>query len=354
MAKAAGTVNGSTATLDTIPAAADETGESAPSAVAPAPAPAAPAFATGAGGLLARLPKTPDTADSISPTTSRRPASSNSKGGRPEIPDLHRPTTCPCGTSGLTAHYSLEALDAVFPLSLPLLFCIVFSGSVPADIERKYIPQDKLDRAELASSCTRRITSCGNTDVKTEGWVPDPTDPSREMCMYNYEKPLGFAIGPKSTMVEDTFRIVKRDFDQCVVIEQSVRTPNVPSGTAFCVKIRHCLSWTAGPSNEPPGGWSHYRMTFEVEWTKSSWIKNAIERGSNDSNKQAGEALEKFIREWIAKHPDMEVKARAGIVPATNGGSSGAAAANKKGKAHKRGSRKRMESPRGLRMEELV
>ncbi|KAI7827311.1 hypothetical protein BX661DRAFT_183029, partial [Kickxella alabastrina] len=140
------------------------------------------------------------------------------------------------------------------------------------------------------------------------------------------------------------------DFDQCV----SVRTPNVPSGTAFCVKIRHCLSWTAGPSNEPPGGWSHYRMTFEVEWTKSSWIKNAIERGSNDSNKQAGEALEKFIREWIAKHPDMEVKARAGIVPATNGGSSGAAAANKKGKAHKRGSRKRMESPRGLRMEELV
>ncbi|KAJ1878826.1 hypothetical protein LPJ66_011816, partial [Kickxella alabastrina] len=213
---------------------------------------------------------------------------------------------------------------------------------------------DKLDRAELASSCTRRITSCGNTDVKTEGWVPDPADPSREMCMYNYEKPLGFAIGPKSTMVEDTFRIVKRDFDQCVVVEQSVRTPNVPSGTAFCVKIRHCLSWTAGPSNEPPGGWSHYRMTFEVEWTKSSWIKNAIEKGSNDSNKQAGEALEKFIREWIAKHPDMEVKARAGIVPATNGGSSGAAAANKKGKAHKRGSRKRMESPRGLRMEELV
>ncbi|KAJ1818048.1 hypothetical protein LPJ56_003929, partial [Coemansia sp. RSA 2599] len=206
---------------------------------------------------------------------------------------------------------------------------------------------------ELAKSCTKRITECGNSDVKTEGWVPDPEDPGREMCIYTYEKPLGFSIGPKSTTVEDTFRIVVRDFDKAILVEQVVRTPNVPSGTAFFVKIRHCLTWTAGPSNQPPGGWSRYQMTFEVEWTKSSWIKNAIEKGSADSNKQAGELLEKYIREWIAAHPSLEVKAQAhSIVPKSIGASS-SHKSRRKGAGAPRKSR-REESPRGLRMEELI
>ncbi|KAJ2884234.1 hypothetical protein FB639_001998 [Coemansia asiatica] len=281
--------------------------------------------------LLARLPKTPDGTDAGTAAAKSSKASSvhSKQGVRPngaqaadDAASLHKPTTCPCGTDGRTAHYAYEALDAVFPLSLPLLFRVVFSASVPADLERRYMPADKVSREELAKSCTKRITECGNSDVKTEGWVPDPEDPSREMCIYTYEKPLGFSIGPKSTAVEDTFRIVMRDFDKAILVEQVVRTPNIPSGTAFFVKIRHCLTWTAGPSSQPAGGWSRYQMTFEVEWTKSSWIKNAIEKGSADSNKQAGELLEKYIREWIAAHPSMEVKAHSTVSKSTGAASS--------------------------------
>ncbi|KAJ2448243.1 hypothetical protein GGF42_005176 [Coemansia sp. RSA 2424] len=235
---------------------------------------------------------------------------------------------------------------------MPLLFRIVFSAGVPSDIEKLYMPADFVSKEELERSCTKRIKECGNLDVKTEGWVPDPSDSGLEMCIYSYEKPLGFSIGPKSTVVEDTFRITTMDFDKVVVVDQVVRTPNVPSGTAFFVKIRHCLTWASGPGNQPPGGWSHYRMTFEVEWVKSSWIKGAIEKGSVDSNKQAAELSEKYIREWVAAHPSLEVKPQSAI--GIGGPPPAAAAAHKRSRKPLARKSKRDASPHGLRMEELL
>ncbi|KAJ2503732.1 hypothetical protein GGH96_000072 [Coemansia sp. RSA 1972] len=286
----------------------------------------------GSSKLLARIPKTPDGTDNGDMQLSDRNAGKH-------IMVLHEPTTCPCGTSGKTSHYAYEALDATFPLSLPLLFRVVFSAKVSPFMDAC---MTGVSNDDLASSFTRRIAACGNNDVRTEGWVPDPEDPSREMCIYTYDKPLGFSIGPKSTTVEDTFRIVLKDFDESIIVEQVVKTPNVPSGSSFFVKIRHCLTWASGPNHEPHGGWSHYCMTFEVEWTKTSWIKTAIEKGSADSNKQAGEQLEKYIREWVAAHPDKEVKAESFV----------AAVGHRP--RRKQGRKKREASPRGLRMEELL
>ncbi|KAJ1667992.1 hypothetical protein IW140_002425 [Coemansia sp. RSA 1813] len=318
--------------------------------------------------LLAKLPKTPDVTDAV-PASSLTRSRSNAKkqvtvsSTDSQVP-LHKPTNCPCGSSRQSAHYGQEALDTVFPLSLPLLFRIVFSAAIPLDVEMMYAPPDKVDKLELDKSCTKHIIDFGNSDVKTEGWVPDPSDSDLEMCIYSYDKPLGFSIGPKSTTVEDTFRITMMDFDTAVIVEQVVRTPNVPSGTAFFVKIRHCLTWTTGPGNHPPGGWSHYRMTFEVEWVKSSWIKSAIERGTADSNKQAGEMLEKYIRSWIAANPCMEVKEQhiphIGLNKTSSraGGSAVSSAAYRRArKAGKEGGKKskhRDQSPEGLRMEELL
>ncbi|KAJ2671271.1 hypothetical protein IWW42_003533 [Coemansia sp. RSA 1085] len=301
--------------------------------------------------LLAKLPKTPDGTD----TGSRESLLVDSPQSNQciEPPSLHKPTECPCGNSGHTAHYSLEALDATFPLALPLLFRVVFSASIPASLEKKYM--SGVSGEELALSCTRRIEACGNTDVRTEGWVPDPDDSSREMCIYTYDKPLGFSIGPKSTTVEDTFRITMKDFDKAVIVEQVVKTPNVPSGTAFFIKVRHCLTWAAGPSNYPRGGWSRYRMTFQVEWVKTSWIKSTIEKGSMDSNKQAGEQLEKYIREWIAAHPDKEVKAGEHLLDVGEAASDAASAsAVQKRRRRKHGRKRRELSPHGLRLEEVL
>ncbi|KAJ2307820.1 hypothetical protein IWW51_001224 [Coemansia sp. RSA 2702] len=322
----------------------------AASTAAAAAVTAAKAAAAPSKKLLARLPKTPEATDAGASQESLVLAA---PAQHPGVSVLHAPTTCPCGSNGRTAHYSQEALDASFPLALPLLFRVVFSAAVPASVEKQYMAG--VSGGELAASFTRRIGECGNSDVRTEGWVPDPSDAAREMCIYTYEKPLGFSIGPKSTTVEDTFRIALRDFERAVVVEQVVKTPNVPSGTTFFVKIRHCLSWTSGPGRQPPGGWTHYRMTFEVEWTKTSWFKNAIEKGSADSNKQAGEQLEKYIREWIAAHPDMEVKAE-NHVAASAAAAAAAAATTAVHRRHRKAGRKhkREASPRGLRMEEIL
>ncbi|KAJ2213151.1 hypothetical protein IW143_003834, partial [Coemansia sp. RSA 520] len=55
---------------------------------------------------------------------------------------------------------------------------------------------------------------------------------------------------------------------------------------------------------------------------------------------QAGEQLEKYIREWVAAHPDKEVKAESFVVVHRP--------------RRKQGRKKREASPRGLRMEELL
>ncbi|KAJ2685717.1 hypothetical protein IWW39_004103 [Coemansia spiralis] len=331
---------------------------------------AASLAATGASGqptverprtsLLARIPKTPDGTDAGSLASSARMKKHQAADGNGGYqPPMHKPTTCPCGSNGATAHYSMEALDAVFPLPMPLLFRIVFSASAPPDVQNLYMPVDLVSKEELDGSCTKRIKECGNLDVKTEGWVPDPNNPELEMCIYSYERPLGFSIGPKSTVVEDTLRITAKDFAKVVVVDQEVRTPNVPSGTAFYAKIRHCFTWASGPGNQPPGGWSHYRVTFELEWVKSSWLKGAIEKGSVDSNKQVAEQSEKYIREWIAAHPSLEVKPLSSIglardLAAVSGGSSAATSAHKRSRKPPGRKNKRDTSPRGLRMEELL
>ncbi|KAJ2725949.1 hypothetical protein GGI07_000877 [Coemansia sp. Benny D115] len=328
-----------TATDSVISLGAGDVASKMPAALTPLSVAAdAKANADSAPRLLARIPATPD-------------GTGNTDGGDAPVQQmaLHAPTTCGC-----SSHYAQEALDATFPLSLPLLFRVVFSAPVDGPIARQYLPQDKAERDALADSCTRRIRDCGNSDVRTEGWVPDPTDEGHSTCLYTYEKPLGFAIGPKSTAVEDLFRIETCDFDRAVVIEQTVRTPNVPSGTAFYVKIRHCLTWAAGPSSQPPGGWTHYRMTFEVEWIKTSWIRNAIEKGSSDSNKQAGELLEKYIREWIAAHPAMEVRAQSLLPVKGSDPGQQSAARHKRPRKHGNRHNKRDDSPRGLRLEEVL
>ncbi|KAJ1937980.1 hypothetical protein FBU59_004589, partial [Linderina macrospora] len=125
--------------------------------------------------LLARLPNTPDESE---------PApQAKSQDDKPSEVPLHKPTTCSCGSGGTSAHYATEALDAVFPISLPVLFRVAFSGTVPADIENKYIPADKVNREELAKSLVKRYVEVGNSDVKTEGWVPDPSESAVETCL---------------------------------------------------------------------------------------------------------------------------------------------------------------------------
>jgi hypothetical protein len=84
----------------------------------------------------------------------------------------------------------------------------------------------------------------------------------------SYIKRLNGSIGPKSTKCEIRDETLYCDFDDYVVTLTTTRTPDVPSGGAFSVKTRTCITWASSAS-------SRIVVTSQVEWTGRSFIKGA-------------------------------------------------------------------------------
>jgi hypothetical protein len=87
----------------------------------------------------------------------------------------------------------------------------------------------------------------------------------------SYIKPLGGSIGPKSAKCEIHDETVHCDYDDYVATVTTTRTPDVPSGGAFSVKTRTCITWASSAS-------SRIVVTTQVEWTGRSFIKGAHDR----------------------------------------------------------------------------
>ncbi|KAJ1916079.1 hypothetical protein H4219_003980 [Mycoemilia scoparia] len=220
---------------------------------------------------------------------------------------LHPPTRCPCDIQE-SSHYDNVALDEIFPISLPVLFRLVFGEVIiPNDIEEKYGVADPDIKKELSTWQRDLLTGQGMRELKITPWsIPSEANES-ESQQYNYIRPLNFSIGPKQTNVTQGFTITTKDLERSVVVEETVRTPDVPSGSSFFVKSRTCLSWAAAPGLV--GGCTRMRVTFKIEWTKSSWIKGAVEKGTVEGNKQTYDKLKSEIQKWIQTHPQLIVKA---------------------------------------------
>lgn len=84
----------------------------------------------------------------------------------------------------------------------------------------------------------------------------------------SYVKPLGGGFGPKSVKCEIRDETVHSDFDDYIATVTTTRTPDVPSGGAFSVKTRTCITWASTAS-------SRVVVTSQVEWTGRSFIKGA-------------------------------------------------------------------------------
>lgn len=92
---------------------------------------------------------------------------------------------------------------------------------------------------------------------------------------YEYVKPLNGAVGPKQTrcIITDTLETV--DFESSVGMVTSTSTPDVPSGSNFKTKTRYTLSWAENNT-------TRLLLTYLIDWTKSSWLKGPIEKGTHD------------------------------------------------------------------------
>jgi VAD1 Analog of StAR-related lipid transfer domain len=91
----------------------------------------------------------------------------------------------------------------------------------------------------------------------------------------SYIKPLNNPMGPKQTKCNITEQVQQQDYNSFCVALTTTTTPDVPSGSSFQVMTKYCMMW-AGGSN------TRILITCTIEWSKSSWIKGAIEKGANE------------------------------------------------------------------------
>ncbi|KAL3229827.1 hypothetical protein RNJ44_01963 [Nakaseomyces bracarensis] len=127
----------------------------------------------------------------------------------------------------------------------------------------------------------------------------DKTNNSGEKTRsYSYEKPLGFAVGPKSTIcyAED----ILNNYDTRTYIDMITitKTPKVPSGGNFVTKTRYLFTWETERSCK-------LKISCWVEWTGGSWIKGIIESGCKSGQTEAAEALIPLAKKFIFENTDV-------------------------------------------------
>lgn len=97
---------------------------------------------------------------------------------------------------------------------------------------------------------------------------------------FEYDKKLNYPIGPKSTRVYCTEKLIHYDLNDYIEILNISKTPNVPSGNAFDCRTKYSIIW--GKENR-----SRLIISFKLEWSGTSWFKSIIESSALAGQKKA-------------------------------------------------------------------
>ncbi|CAG8490209.1 19359_t:CDS:2 [Cetraspora pellucida] len=96
----------------------------------------------------------------------------------------------------------------------------------------------------------------------------------------------------KSTKCYLKDEVLYKDFDDHATVITTTKTPDVPSGTSFCVKTRICIMW-AGANK------TRVIVTACVEFSKKTFLKVPIEKGSMNGQLLYFKSLDKALRKHI-------------------------------------------------------
>lgn len=118
----------------------------------------------------------------------------------------------------------------------------------------------------------------------TKGFPPSASEPGYDVSFSSlaagmhrtleYILPLSGPIGPKQTrctVVDEILSVSQADGSLC--LSSRAVNPDVPSGNAFHVITRTCLLYSS-PSS------TRVIVSMEIVFTKSSWLKAAIEKAT--------------------------------------------------------------------------
>ncbi|KAG0669041.1 hypothetical protein C6P45_004181 [Maudiozyma exigua] len=122
---------------------------------------------------------------------------------------------------------------------------------------------------------------------------------------YSYTKPLSGSIGPSKTkcLVTETLDIY--DLDGFVQVTQVTKNPDVPSGNAFVSCTTFVLSWDKSNA-------TRMAVYVRVDWSGSSWIKGAIEKGTIEGVTSATKSLADEIIKMVTPKETKPKKSRRG------------------------------------------
>ncbi|KAI8576180.1 hypothetical protein K450DRAFT_258013 [Umbelopsis ramanniana AG] len=188
-------------------------------------------------------------------------------------PVKHAPTECACAKDN--QHYPSIALDETYTGTLETINNLLFNSG----FEKKFLVENQK-----------------STDVNIGPWEKGQGD-LKFVRETNYIKYLGGSIGPKTTKCLLKDEVIHYDLDDYITQVTTTQTPDVPSGSSFCVKTRTCLTW-AGDNKV------RILVTFAVEFSKSSWLKSTIEKASADGQIAYFKALDEAARKYIQQHPN--------------------------------------------------
>ncbi|PVU94890.1 hypothetical protein BB561_002204 [Smittium simulii] len=232
-----------------------------------------------------------------------------------ESEELMLPTSCPCSdpnsTINIKKHQTNISQDVILPIPLPLAAKLILFGlPIPQKIMKKHrFDSSSIEEDELNNWMENFFVKSNMKNVTIGAWTDQILTDSETPLLVSYDKPLNIPIGPKQTHSMESIYILYKDFDKAVVVETIVRTPDVPSGNSFEIKVRTCLTWAG--NDEACGGMTRLLVTCDVEWLKSSWLKKQIESGSKDGIKQTWTSIANDIIEWADNNPKLKTKVNA-------------------------------------------
>ncbi|CAO3594753.1 unnamed protein product [Absidia cylindrospora] len=194
-------------------------------------------------------------------------------------PQQQQHTQCQCVDTS-DEHYPHTVLDQTYNCSLESLYNLLYhSGFI-----KKFLTQ-------VGKSSDIMISPWRKGDG-----IPYVRDVS-------YIKYLGGAIGPRSTKCILKEELTHIDLNKSITHETTTQTPDVPSGSSFCVKTRACISW-AGP------GQVRMLVTVFIAFSKSSWLKSTIEKASIDGQINYFKELNIVLRKYTETRLDESSRSK--------------------------------------------
>ncbi|KAI9264127.1 hypothetical protein BDA99DRAFT_571617 [Phascolomyces articulosus] len=176
-------------------------------------------------------------------------------------------TGCNCHNQG--GHYTHTVMDQVYHGSIEKVYNLLANRS----FLQKFLTEIEK-----------------NTEVDIGPWQKGESVHSERAI--SYIKPLSNAIGPRSTKCLLKEQVHHMDIENYVTQVITTQTPDVPSGSSFCVKTRVCIM-RAGQ------GKVRVLVTMVVEFTKSSWLKSTIEKASIDGQVNYYKSIDTSIRKYL-------------------------------------------------------